>query len=258
LEAHALLIYVLCTSLVDPTDSFSAVLGVFWQRWDALGAARDPFKLPPMLGSDLVDAMARVGVPKPDQALEEMQDRCLIYKVKEGEFRLVYPHMVEQYASVVSPKYGLSLKEMHNLLPNVGRRGEAEELDVLRHVAEQHGTDVVADVSVSEIIRDVEARAHRNGSGRCLYKPRDDKGSGTHARGCEVCGCDGLSSLVFVTALDGVLVTYDANGKVVDVAFYQVKFYPSPNSAVRLRGVFGYSESLLISSPYVDSSIWRR
>jgi hypothetical protein len=172
------------------------VLGVFWQRWDALGEARDPFKLPPVLGRDLVDAMARVGVPQPHQALEEMQDRCLIYKVKEGEFRLVYPHMVEQYASVVSPTYGLSLKEMHNLLPNVGRRGEAEELDVLRHVAEKHGAGVVADISVSEILRDVEARARSNGAGRCLYKPRDDKGSGTHAHERVVCGCDGLSCLV--------------------------------------------------------------
>jgi hypothetical protein len=124
---------------VDPAASFGAVLGVFWQRWDDLGEARDPFKLPPMLGSDLVDAMALVGVSEPDKALEEMQDRCLISKVQEGEFRLVYPHMVEQYASLVNPKYGMTLKEMYNLLPNTGCRGEEEELYVLRHVAEERG-----------------------------------------------------------------------------------------------------------------------
>jgi hypothetical protein len=38
-----------------------------------------------------------------------------------------------------------------------------------------------------------------------------------------------------MSALDGMLVTYDAEGKIVDVAFYQVKFYPSPTSQVRLH-----------------------
>ena len=37
-----------------------------------------------------------------------------------------------------------------------------------------------------------------------------------------------------VPALDGVIVTYNADGKIADVSFYQVKFYTSPDSQVRL------------------------
>jgi len=50
-----------------------------------------------------------------------------------------------------------------------------------------------------------------------------------------------------VAAVDGVLVTYNADGKVVDAAFYQVKFYPSPTSQVRLHACSG----LLIQLTYL-------
>ena len=142
------------------------MIGVFWQGWDALGGARDPFNLYPMLGNDLLDAMERVGVRRPDQALEEMQHRGLIYAVKEGEFRLVYPRMVEQYASAVSPEDGLTLKEINALLPNSGRRCEMEKLDVLRHVAEEHEAELVAGISVSAFYG-VEARAQQRLVGAC-------------------------------------------------------------------------------------------
>lgn len=175
----------LCWCAGVSTDPFSVVLGVLWKHWSTLGKTRDPFQLPPLRRRDLVTAMTRAGLANPDQALAELQDRCLIYQAKKHAYRLVYSHMLEQYDRLVDnqKKNTLTLQQIYNLLPDTGRRNEAEELDVLRYVAEQHGAELVADIGVSQIQRDVQARARRTGAaGQCLYKLRDASRSGTYAR----------------------------------------------------------------------------